>query len=1048
MPSINSINNITNPFDNPQMYRLETDITNIGYAVKQLSSKYNTYVRTASLGMDITAKKVKRIEDFLTADVQRFNSLSVRSLTAITGTIGGWDITSVDIRNSAATVMLRGAGNLAFGSTPPTSATVGTGVFIDNTGVYGLNANTQNFTLSATNGNITAIAGTVGGWTLSSTTLVGGSATLNSTGILNLGTGTDVVVLDASDATYRLAIGHSTYASAPFRVTKAGAVTATSGTVGGWTLASTTLTGGNATLANTGILTLGTGTDVAIIDAADATYRLAIGHSTYASAPFRVTKAGALTATSATITGSITGTSGSIGGWDIDATSIHSHLGTGEIHMDSGATLGTAYIAIGATHPVSSSAGTGIYMDATGLYGLQSNTKQFYVLAADGKGYFGGGNAVLSTSGIAVTGSTSTIESWLDIQTVYTGTSASPSAIYSQQLAASTGGAVGGKFLGIKSGSAAGTGLTVAGGYMSASNITSGAATFDNVSGGVFSALSTGASSTITLLEGIRATFSVNSGTVTTAYAGKFSSSVSGTAAVTNNRTVFIEPDNGATTDVALYISNTMSAAADNYSIYSLTDAQSVHVGNLRIGSAVAPTVALDVTGAALISSTLGVTDVLSALSSIELGHATDTTLARSSAGNVTIEGNLIYRAGGTDVPVSDGGTGLSTFGGTNTLLYTTTADNLSSIATANNGVLITSALGAPSISSTLPSAVQGNITALGTIALGTWNGANIGLDFGGTGKALTAVNGGIVWTDLDSMEISAAGTSGQVLQSNGAAAPTWVTTLANGVQDAITRLGTVTLGTWNGSVIGLTYGGTNKNMTAVNGGIVWTDADSMEVSAAGSSGQILRSAGAAAPTWSTATYPATAGTSGNTLVSDGTNFSSTALTHAQLSTVTADQHHAQAHGESDHTNRTRYLPLSKISGDNLVSVNRYVEFANAATTNATFAAVLPADYVSGSVTLKYLYGSTVVSNDLRVLTAVYREADGIAEGQIDTNTQTLTVSGTASVMTAVSEAVTTNPTAGDYIKVLVRRVGGDAADTNTGVMLFLGPWLEYTADM
>lgn len=45
---------------------------------------------------------------------------------------------------------------------------------------------------------------------------------------------------------------------------------------------------------------------------------------------------------------------------------------------------------------------------------------------------------------------------------------------------------------------------------------------------------------------------------------------------------------------------------------------------------------------------------------SIELGHATDTTLARSSAGNISVEGNLVYRAGGTDVPLADGGTGAS----------------------------------------------------------------------------------------------------------------------------------------------------------------------------------------------------------------------------------------------------------------------------------------------------------------------------------------------------------------------------------------------------
>lgn len=44
----------------------------------------------------------------------------------------------------------------------------------------------------------------------------------------------------------------------------------------------------------------------------------------------------------------------------------------------------------------------------------------------------------------------------------------------------------------------------------------------------------------------------------------------------------------------------------------------------------------------------------------IELGHASDTTVSRASAGNVQVEGNLLYRAGGTDVPVDDGGSGRS----------------------------------------------------------------------------------------------------------------------------------------------------------------------------------------------------------------------------------------------------------------------------------------------------------------------------------------------------------------------------------------------------
>ena len=45
----------------------------------------------------------------------------------------------------------------------------------------------------------------------------------------------------------------------------------------------------------------------------------------------------------------------------------------------------------------------------------------------------------------------------------------------------------------------------------------------------------------------------------------------------------------------------------------------------------------------------------------LNIGNASDTTLTRHSAGDLKIENNIIYRAGGTDVPVADGGTGLST---------------------------------------------------------------------------------------------------------------------------------------------------------------------------------------------------------------------------------------------------------------------------------------------------------------------------------------------------------------------------------------------------
>lgn len=62
---------------------------------------------------------------------------------------------------------------------------------------------------------------------------------------------------------------------------------------------------------------------------------------------------------------------------------------------------------------------------------------------------------------------------------------------------------------------------------------------------------------------------------------------------------------------------------------------------------------AITSTGAFILSGTI------TGATTVDIG-STDTTLARSSAGDVSIEGNVIYRAGGTDAVVADGGTGRS----------------------------------------------------------------------------------------------------------------------------------------------------------------------------------------------------------------------------------------------------------------------------------------------------------------------------------------------------------------------------------------------------
>jgi hypothetical protein len=77
-------------------------------------------------------------------------------------------------------------------------------------------------------------------------------------------------------------------------------------------IAAGTITGNKISSDTT--ITAGTGNNVGVLDGADATYRIYAGNATAASAPFRVTQGGALTATGANITGAVTAESGSITG--------------------------------------------------------------------------------------------------------------------------------------------------------------------------------------------------------------------------------------------------------------------------------------------------------------------------------------------------------------------------------------------------------------------------------------------------------------------------------------------------------------------------------------------------------------------------------------------------------------------------------------------------------------------------------------------------------------------------------------------------------------
>jgi len=90
--------------------------------------------------------------------------------------------------------------------------------------------------------------------------------------------------------------------------------------------------------------------------------------------------------------------------------------------------------------------------------------------------------------------------------------------------------------------------------------------------------------------------------------------------------------------------------------------------------------------------------------------------------------------------------------------------------------------------------------------------------------------------------------------------------------QFTVSNSGVITAGTWNASLIPLVYGGTNANLTASNGGIVYSTSSAMAIlSGVAAANRVLLSGNATAPAWSTATYPATT-TVSQLLYSSATN--------------------------------------------------------------------------------------------------------------------------------------------------------------------------------
>jgi hypothetical protein len=167
-------------------------------------------------------------------------------------------------------------------------------------------------------------------------------------------------------------------------------------------------------------------------------------------------------------------------------------------------------------------------------------------------------------------------------------------------------------------------------------------------------------------------------------------------------------------------------------------------------------------------------------------------------------------------------------------------------------------------------------------------------INHGGTNSTATPTAGAVAYGDGSKYVFNSAGTSGQLLQSNGSSAPTWVTPSSV----AVTRFSAGTTGftpntltggdvTLGGTLV-IANGGTNGTATPTAGAVAYGTGTAYAFTSAGTSGYVLQSNGASAPTW---VNPSALGA--NITITDDTTTNSTfypAFTSATSGTITGEK--------------------------------------------------------------------------------------------------------------------------------------------------------------
>jgi hypothetical protein len=277
--------------------------------------------------------------------------------------------------------------------------------------------------------------------------------------------------------------------------------------------------------------------------------------------------------------------------------------------------------------------------------------------------------------------------------------------------------------------------------------------------------------------------------------------------------------------------------------------------------------------------------------------NGSSSALTRSTDFNGVVDGNTVTTWAGSTVFVEEGTVNAGTFWvltspdpntiGTSSLTFTqfggpgtytagtglslsgTTFSNagVTSVSGTSNVLTASASTGAVTLNISASYAGQTSINTVGTVTTGVWNGSPINLStyasgtlsptYGGTGvnngsNTLT-LNGNLTFTGAFTTNFTLTGNTSVTLPTSGTLVNSAVSTLSS-----LSSVGTIGTGTWNGTAIGATYGGTGQTTYALGDLIYASSTSALSRLAMGTSGQILTAVTGGAPTWATVAGVAT----------------------------------------------------------------------------------------------------------------------------------------------------------------------------------------------